>query len=624
MCGIIGYFGKQKSAPLLLEGLKRVEYRGYDSAGIAVLGNGVIQVVKKQGKISALEQALKETTVADDGVGIGHTRWATHGVPSDRNAHPHVSCTGGLAIVHNGTIDNFLELRTMLEREGHTFSSETDTEVLAHLLEKLLLQEKDLVRAVQEMHELVHGAYGIAVITNETPRRLVAARNGSPLVVGIVHHGIFVASDATAFREQTDRVIYLEDGEMVECSDDGYRVLTLSNEAVKKNIEQLSWSLEEIAKGGHPHFMLKEIYEQPEALRRTLSGRVRDNDLGIYLGGFPVLAPFFKDTMNRIILTACGTSWHACLIGKRMLEKLLRLPVTVEYASELATAPTVLDERTLLLTVTQSGETKDTLEASKKAREQGAKVWNICNVVGSSMTRLADSGMYLRVGPEIGVASTKAFTAQVAALALLTLKLVEARTPHWVTNEGRRAILSALLAIPEQVEMVLTHAEEVARLAKEYQHATNALYLGRGYNFPTALEGALKLKEISYVHAEGYPAGEMKHGPIALIDAAMPVVVIAPLEGEDEKTYSKVMSNIEEVAARGGRILLIASEGDSRALAFRNTGRVQYVLTIPQTLAMFTPILASVYLQLFAYESAVLRGCDVDQPRNLAKSVTVE
>ncbi|MBI3956494.1 MAG: glutamine--fructose-6-phosphate transaminase (isomerizing) [Candidatus Kerfeldbacteria bacterium] len=624
MCGIIGYCGRNPALPYLVSGLKRIEYRGYDSAGVAILGNSPrLEIVKRRGKIAELERALAGMTL-NGRLGISHTRWATHGEPSDVNAHPHTSCDGKIAVVHNGTIENFGPLRTMLEQEGHRFASQTDTEVLAHLLEKFTGEGINLLGAVQKMHALLEGAYGIAVVSCDEPERLVAARNGSPLVVGLADHGIFVASDATAFREHTNKVIYLEDGEMILIDGTAYQTLTLANKEIAKTVESLEWDLQEIAKGGYEHFMLKEIMEQPTTLAHTLAGRLTKGDQPrAHLGGVAKIEPFLRNRMERVIITACGTSWHAGLIGKRMIEKLLGIPVMVEYASEFATGHTPVDDHTLTIVITQSGETKDTIDAARRAKAAGSTIWDICNVVGSSITRIADSGVYLHVGPEIGVASTKAFTGQILALALTTLAFAEILPTSPITEKGRIDIARALRELPEQIRAVLDRADDVSAIAAVFQHHTNALYLGRGYNYPTALEGALKLKEISYIHAEGYPAGEMKHGPIALIDHDMPVIVIAPKESEDERTYEKVMSNVEEVAARGGRVVLIASEGDPHADILQTQGKVERILRIPETLAMFTPVLASVYLQLLAYSIAAARGCEIDQPRNLAKSVTV-
>lgn len=626
MCGIVAYIGKQQALPLLVNGLKRVEYRGYDSAGVAVLDDsGILGSVKKKGKIAALEEALRNNGTLPGTLGIAHTRWATHGIPSDANAHPHFSCNDDVAVVHNGTIENYQEMRELARQQGHTFRSETDTEVLAHLLEEFLAQGDDLVTAVQRMHAVVQGAYGIAVLASKEPDRLVVARHGSPLVLGLTDDGYFAASDATAFREHTDKVIYLNDGEMATFDRDGYRVLTLKNEEITKCVEKLEWDLAQIAKDGYEHFMLKEIMEQPAVLRQTLAGRLTDGeDPRVHLGGGSALEPLLARGIDRVLMTACGTSWHAGLIGKRMMEKLLGIPVTVEYASEFATGHTPVDARTLTIVISQSGETKDTIEAAHRARSAGSFVWNICNVVGSSLTRVADSGMYTHAGPEIGVASTKAFTAQVVSLALLSLKLAELRPSDRITPDGMRTIARALESLPQKVEEVLAENGIIQSLAKEYWEANNFLYLGRGYNFPTALEGALKLKEISYIHAEGYPAGEMKHGPIALIDEHMPVVVIAPQEGENEATYHKIMANIEEVAARGGKVIVIASKGDPVPQRLLERTIVSHILTIPATIAMLTPVLASIHCQLLAYSIAALRGCAIDQPRNLAKSVTVE
>lgn len=624
MCGIVGYIGRRPAVGILLPGLERVEYRGYDSAGIAVVANGGVEIRKRQGEIANLKALLMEHPLPETGVGIGHTRWATHGEPSDTNAHPHLSHDGTVAVVHNGTIENFSELRSMLQREGYEFRSQTDSETLAHLIEMFMRQGSTLVDAVQKMHAIVSGAYGIAVVTSREPRTLVAARNGSPLVLGIADHGYLIGSDAISLRDHTDEVVYFNDGEMVVVRDDGYTTLTLTNEEVHKDVETLTWTLDEIAKGGFDHFMLKEIFEQPDAVRRTLAGRVVDGSTEIHLGGSLAIEDFVRDRMTNILITACGTSWHAGLVAEQFLEKMLRLPVRTRYASEFANGFTPVDAQTLVIVISQSGETKDTIAAAKHAKAHGATVWNVCNVVGSSLTRVADSGVYLHAGPEIGVASTKAFTCQVIALIITALKLSELRETPWLDENGRTRIISELLALPDYVDTVLHDSDHVLNIAQQYADHQNALYLGRAYNYPAALEGALKLKEISYIHAEGYPAGEMKHGPIALIDHDMPVVVIAPRHGEDEGTYQKVLSNAEEVAARRGRVILIASAGDPRPEALRAEGKVERILWIPQTIPMLAPVLASVYCQLLAYHVANLRGCTIDKPRNLAKSVTVE
>lgn len=624
MCGIVGYVGSRPALPILIDGLRRVEYRGYDSAGVAVISGGDIAVRKSVGNIEALTDLIAEQAVPESSIGIGHTRWATHGVPSDENAHPHLSQDESVAVVHNGTIENVAELRTMLQNEGYAFRSQTDTELLAHLIERFMKQGSSLVEAVQQMHAVVTGAYGIAVVSKREPNHLVAARNGSPLVLGIADHGYIVGSDPISVREHTDNVIFFEDGEMVHIHPGGYRTMTVSNTDITKEVETLTWTLDEIAKGGHPHFMLKEIYEQPAALQRTLSGRIVESGDTVHLGGMGAIEGFVRDAMNDILILACGTSWHAGLVAKRFYEKALGVPVRVEYASEFANGYTPVGASTLTIVISQSGETKDTIAAAKRAKEQGSTIWNVCNVVGSSLTRLADSGIYLHAGPEIGVASTKAFTCQIAALVLTGIAIADIRKSPGLDARGKQVILDALRALPEQAASILEDSDHVLDIAKQYAGRANALYLGRGYNFPTALEGALKLKEISYIHAEGYPAGEMKHGPIALIDPEMPVVVIAPRHGEDEVTYRKVLSNAEEVAARKGKVIMIASIGDPIPEQLRAEGKVERILYIPNTIPMLSPILVSVYLQLLAYHIAAIRGCAIDKPRNLAKSVTVE
>ncbi len=662
MCGIVGYTGEisdERLQALLLLGLERLEYRGYDSSGMAWVDlKGQLVVVKKAGKVAALKTALNGNGVHGH-AGIAHTRWATNGKATDDNAHPHTDARvdqARIALVHNGIIDNMRELRTRLKRQGHVFSSETDTEVLAHLIGQFLEEGKTLTEAIQLMHQVVVGAYAILVLDKHEPDRIVAARNGSPLVVGITDTGYYVASDRVALVGFADRTLEVQDGELVVLRK-GQSVdhRTMSDETVEREAVELKMGLEEIAKGGYAHFMLKEIMEQPEAIERTLAGRLTDGDNPrVHLGGIGVIQDFVTSQMEQIVILACGTSWHAGLIGQRMLQKLLRLPVRAEYASEFITGHTPVNDRTLVITISQSGETKDTIAAAKKAKKAGATLWNICNVVGSSLTKEAECGVFLHVGPEIGVASTKAFTAQVVALSLFGLKLVELRNPEWVTQEGRRQIAHALLALPGQIRQVLADNDHVREIAFQvssrqpwlgrvlyrwsrqrtswlsrlmlrlFGSVANALYLGRGYNYPTAMEGALKLKEISYVHAEGYPAGEMKHGPIALIDRKMPVVIIAPQEGERATTYPKVVSNLEEVASRHGRVILVASETDTTPEKLRQEGKVERILRIPKTLAMFTTVLASIHLQLLAYHIAEIKGCEIDQPRNLAKSVTVE
>jgi glucosamine--fructose-6-phosphate aminotransferase (isomerizing) len=610
MCGIVGYTGRLDSVPILLEGLKRLEYRGYDSAGIAVLADKGISLRRVAGKIARLE----ETLARDNGrlagtTGIAHTRWATHGVPSERNAHPQLDLSGRIAVVHNGIIENYESLKKWLTKEGHTFRSETDTEVLAHLIGRFY--DRTLETAVQKALREVRGTYGIAVVSSDEPGKVVGARNGSPLVVGVGQGENFLASDVCAILRHTRQVVYLADQEMAVLTPDAVRTTTIENESVDKEIEEIAWDLEMAEKGGYEHFMLKEIFEQPRSIENGMRGRLVEETGDAHLGGLNLSGEKLR-SLRRIIITACGTSWHAGLIGEYMIEELARIPVEVEYASEFRYRSPIIEEDTLVVAISQSGETADTLAAMREAQRKGAKVLGICNVVGSTIAREADGGMYIHAGPEIGVASTKAFTSQITALAILTLLLARMRTMS--QEEGRRMV-RALREIPGQVETILARADQVKAIAKAYKSHSNFLYLGRGYNFPIALEGALKLKEISYIHAEGYPAAEMKHGPIALIDKNMPVVFIATRDA----AYEKVLGNLQEVKARHGRIIAVASEGDTLIAE-----KADHVITIPRTLDALTPILAVIPLQLLAYEMAVERGCDVDQPRNLAKSVTVE
>jgi glucosamine--fructose-6-phosphate aminotransferase (isomerizing) len=610
LCGIIGYVGDKDVVPLLIDGLKRLEYRGYDSAGIAVQTDGTITVEKVSGKITALEDRLAHINLKATS-GIGHTRWATHGEPNTRNAHPHCDCHSKIALVHNGIIENFALLRDLLIKVGHSFRSETDTEVLAHLIERFHERGKPLEKAVKGALGMVQGTYGIAVICADEPRKIVAARNGSPLVLGIGADEYFVASDVAAIMCHTRDVVYMDDGEVAVLTPDGFTTATTEDHEVIKEVERITWSLEMAEKGGYSHFMLKEIFEQPTSMRNALAGRLLLDRGRAHLGGLNLTEEEIRG-ISRIVITACGTSWHAGLIGEYMLEEYARIPVEVEYASEFRYRDPVLDPSTLVIVISQSGETADTLAAMREARQRGAKVLGICNVVGSSIAREADGGIYLHAGPEIGVASTKAFTSQVVVLMLLTMHLASVRLPGF--NAGPR-IARALLELPRQVEGILNRNDQIKEIGLEYSTNNNFLYLGRGYNFPVALEGALKLKEISYIHAEGYPAAEMKHGPIALIDDKMPVVVIAVRDG----AYEKIMGNVEEVKARGGRVLAIASEGDEEIAK-----KADHVFYIPSALPALTPVLAVVPLQVLAYHIAVMRGCNVDQPRNLAKSVTVE
>ncbi len=610
MCGIVGYTGRRQAVALVLEGLKRLEYRGYDSAGIAVVGEGRLEVIKAAGKISALEQVLGSRLPAGR-TALAHTRWATHGAPTDMNAHPHSDCGGTLAVVHNGIIENAGALRTALAQRGHVFRSETDTEVLAHLIEELHGAGASLGDAVVGALLQVEGTYGIGVLSTREPDTIVAARRGSPLLVAIGSGEHWVASDASAVLSHTRSVVYLDDGEVAIVRPDAYRILDLAAVEQVKAVTRIDWDLGTIERGGHPHFMLKEILEQPESLRNALRGRLLEEDGDVHLGGLNVSDEELQ-RINRIVLTGCGTSWHAGLIGEYMMEELARIPTEVEYASEFRYRNPIVDERTLVVGISQSGETADTLAALREAKRRGARTLGLVNVVGSTIAREVDGGIYLHAGPEIGVASTKAFTSQIAALALLTLKMGRLRTLSILQG---REVVRALARLPELVERGLAKAPEVERLAERLGRASNVLYLGRGYNFPVALEGALKLKEISYIHAEGYPAAEMKHGPIALIDDLMPVVFIAPRDA----VYPKVLSNVEEVKARGGRVIAVVTEGDAGVSRLAD-----HTIAIPETLDLLTPVLSVLPLQLLAYYIAVRRGCNVDQPRNLAKSVTVE
>ncbi len=610
MCGIVGYVGEQESQPILLEGLRRLEYRGYDSAGVAVLNGDGLKIQKASGKIGVLEGLLK-TSPTRGSLGIAHTRWATHGEPNTKNAHPHTDCTHKLAIVHNGIIENYSTLKKVLEGEGHKFTTDTDTEVLAHLIEKFY-KTGNLEKAVAQALRLVTGTYGIAVIHSDEPRKIVGARNGSPLVVGICDHDEYIlASDVSAIIRHTNRVVYLDDGEIVVLTPQGVQTTTVGEEAVSKKVETVDWDLEQIEKAGYAHFMLKEIFEQPQSLRNTLRGRLMVAEGTARLGGLNMSERELRQ-IERVVITACGTSWHSALIGEYLIEELARLPVEVEYASEFRYRNPILKKGTVVLAVSQSGETADTLAAMREAKRKGARVLGVCNVVGSTIARESDGGVYIHAGPEIGVASTKAFTSQVAALALLTLYLGRLGE---LSSEVGAEITRELSTIPDKIDRILANADAIRSIARAYSHHNNFLYLGRGVNFPVALEGALKLKEISYIHAEGYPAAEMKHGPIALIDDNMPVVFICT----QDSAYEKVLSNMEEVRARRGKIIAVASEGDELVAQ-----KADHVLFVPHTLGPLMPLLAVIPLQLLAYYIALERGCDVDQPRNLAKSVTVE
>ncbi|HEY6948900.1 MAG TPA: glutamine--fructose-6-phosphate transaminase (isomerizing) [Gemmatimonadales bacterium] len=609
MCGIVGYIGPRPAAKLLLEGLKRLEYRGYDSSGIAIVNGKGLEIVKAAGKISALEQQLNGSLPTGT-LGIAHTRWATHGAPTTPNAHPHTDQSGRIAVIHNGIIENASALRKALERRGHSFKSETDTEVLAHLVGEFY--RGNLEEAVAAALRDVDGAYGLAFVSADEPSVLVAARKGSPLLVGVGENEWFVASDASPLLQYTRSVIYLDDGEMAVLTRDGYRIRNLETAKIDKPVDQIEWDLATIERGGYSHFMLKEICEQPESLRNTLRGHLLEDEGTARVSGLNLSDDELKQ-VQRIIITACGTSWHSGLIGEYMLEEMARIPVEVEYASEFRYRNPVVDPKTLVIGISQSGETADTLAAIREAKRRGARTVGVVNVVGSTIAREVDGGIYLHAGPEVGVASTKAFTSQVAALALISLRI--ARLRNFSILQGRQFI-HALSRLPEQMADILARSADIERLADRFLGTThNALYLGRGVNFPVALEGALKLKEISYIHAEGYPAAEMKHGPIALIDENMPVVFIAPKDA----VHSKIVSNIEEVKARGGKVIALVNSGDAEIERLADA-----TFTIPETLDVLTPILTSIPLQLLSYYVAVRRGCNVDQPRNLAKSVTVE
>jgi glutamine---fructose-6-phosphate transaminase (isomerizing) len=608
MCGIVGYVGDRIATPMLIEGLKRLEYRGYDSAGVAIMNGKGVETRRAAGKISRLESVIALDPPKGT-MGIAHTRWATHGPPTETNAHPHVSQDGRIAVVHNGIIENATALKAGLEARGYVFKSDTDTEVLSHLIEAAYAG--NLEAAVIEALRQVDGTYGIAVICSDEKDKIVAARKGSPLLVGIGEGEFYVASDASAILSHTRQVVYLDDGDIAVVTRDGYKVLDLDATIREKPVTRIEWDLAQIERGGYPHFMLKEIFEQPTTVENTMRGRLILEEGFSKLGGLNISKEDLL-AVDNIIITACGTSWHSALIGEMMIEELCRIPVEVEYASEFRYRNPIVTPRTLCIVISQSGETADTLAAMREAKRRGARTLGLVNVVGSTIAREDDGGIYLHAGPEIGVASTKAFTSQVVALALFTLKLARLRD---LSVARGREIAQALANLPGQIQSILDRAEEIEALAEEFKRASNFLYLGRGYNFPAALEGALKLKEISYIHAEGYPAAEMKHGPIALIDEMMPVVCIAP----HDAVFDKITSNIQEVKARKGKVIAITTR-EEPSLA----GKLDYEFRVPETVDLLTPILASVPLQLLAYYIAVKRGCNVDQPRNLAKSVTVE
>ncbi len=608
MCGIVGYVGGRNALPILVEGLKRLEYRGYDSAGVALVQDGAIQITKSAGRISVLEQILDyDSSTAT--TGIAHTRWATHGAPTDVNAHPHSDMSGRFALVHNGILENYHTLRVYLSGQGVDFASETDTEVLVQLIARLY--NGNLEHAVKQALREVRGTYGIAVTCVDEPGVIVAARRGSPLLVGIGKGEYIIASDAAAILAHTTQVIYLEDDEIVRVSSDGIRTTTIEDIPVSKEIQEIEWTLDEIELGGHEHFMFKEIVEQPNSLRTCLRGRVDTTGYSVHLGGIADVSRELTRA-KRIILTGCGTAWHAGLVGEYLFEDLARIPTETEYASEFRYRNPIIEDGTIVIVISQSGETTDTMAALEEAKQRGALVLGVVNVVGSSIARATNAGVYLHVGPEIGVASTKAFTGQVAVLSMLACYL--GRRRH-MSQSYASQFLDALAAIPDLMSQVLEQNDACKAVAEANIEHDNWLYLGRGYHYPVALEGALKLKEISYIHAEGLPAAEMKHGPIALITDHMPAVFIAT-QGTQ---YEKILGNIEEVRSRGGRIIAIATEGD------RQIDRLaDFIIRIPDTLEPLQPLLSVIPLQLIAYHAALLRGCNVDKPRNLAKSVTVE
>lgn len=610
MCGIVGYIGFREATPILVKGLQRLEYRGYDSAGVAVL-NGTLQIRKKKGKVKELQTLLEGSPVQGQ-IGIGHTRWATHGAPDDLNAHPHTASNDQFAMVHNGIIENYSALKESLIQKGYRFTSQTDTEVLAKLIEDIQkTTELPLDEAVSQALSQVVGTYGIVVISKEDPDLLVAARNGSPLILGIGEGEYFLASDASPLIEHTKQVVYLNDGDLLVVRRSGFEVRTLQNQVLEPEVHELEWELEAIEKGGYDHFMLKEIMEQPEAIENCLRGRIRLDENIIRLGGLADVIEKLQGA-RRILIAACGTSWHAGLVGEYLIESLAGIPVEVEYASEFRYRNPILTPEDVLLVISQSGETADTLAAVRLAKEKGAMTIGVCNAVGSTIARETDAGVYLHAGPEIGVASTKAFTAQVTVLTMLALRLGQGRT---ITPAEMSVYLRELAEIPERIREVLALNDMIKDLSRGYRYASNFMFMGRGYQFPVALEGALKLKEISYIHAEGYPAAEMKHGPIALIDEFMPVVMVA----NRDAIYEKVVSNIEEIRARKGSVIGITDEGNTDL-----TRLCEHVFYVPKTLDFLMPLLTVIPLQLLSYHIAVLRGCNVDQPRNLAKSVTVE
>ena len=612
MCGIVGYIGKKNSLPIIIEGLKRLEYRGYDSAGVSIINDeSRILNFKKAGRVGEMHDAI-DKDLFQGSIGIGHTRWATHGVPNDVNAHPHFDMDENIIIVHNGIIENYKILKSKLAEEGFSFSTDTDTEILANLINYYFRQTNDFEESVRLALNDVEGTYGLACLCAKEPDKIVVARNGSPLLLGVGKEETIVSSDASAVINYSKNVVYLEDGDMAIITKNGFKMKTIHDVRIFRETHEIDFLVDEIEKGGYEHYMLKEICEQPDTIQNTYRGRINFETGVAKLGG---LDSVFEKMLNakRFIITACGTAWHAALVGEYMIEQFCRIPVEVEYASEFRYRRPIINKDDIIIAISQSGETADTLAALREAKKFGATTVGIVNVIGSTIAREVDAGTYIHAGPEIGVASTKAFTCQVMSLALITMMLSEAR--NTLSPESLIEIADELKQIPDKISQMIALKDEVKKVADVFKNSDNFLYLGRGYNFPVALEGALKLKEISYIHAEGYPAAEMKHGPIALIDANMPVVFIAP----QDRTYDKIISNIEEVKARKGKIIALASDGDENINSYAD-----YVLRVPKTLALFAPILNVIPLQFLSYFVAAARGCNVDQPRNLAKSVTVE
>lgn len=612
MCGIVGYIGKKNSLPIIIEGLKRLEYRGYDSAGVSIINDeSRILNFKKAGRVGEMHDAI-DKDLFQGSIGIGHTRWATHGVPNDVNAHPHFDMDENIIIVHNGIIENYKILKSKLAEEGFSFSTDTDTEILANLINYYFRQTNNFEESVRLALNDVEGTYGLACLCAKEPDKIVVARNGSPLLLGVGKEETIVSSDASAVINYSKNVVYLEDGDMAIITKNGFKMKTIHDVKIFRETHEIDFLVDEIEKGGYEHYMLKEICEQPDTIQNTYRGRINFETGVAKLGG---LDSVFEKMLNakRFIITACGTAWHAALVGEYMIEQFCRIPVEVEYASEFRYRRPIINKDDIIIAISQSGETADTLAALREAKKFGATTVGIVNVIGSTIAREVDAGTYIHAGPEIGVASTKAFTCQVMSLALITMMLSEAR--NTLSPESLIEIADELKQIPDKISQMIALKDEVKKVADVFKNSDNFLYLGRGYNFPVALEGALKLKEISYIHAEGYPAAEMKHGPIALIDANMPVVFIAP----QDRTYDKIISNIEEVKARKGKIIALASDGDENINSYAD-----YVLRVPKTLALFAPILNVIPLQFLSYFVAAARGCNVDQPRNLAKSVTVE